>query len=456
MNLEKIIIENFKCFQSQTEIEFGKLTLLTGANSSGKSSIIYSILGAIQSGEFPFQFSTNGKYVNMGDFNEIVFNHNNKDVIRISFSFENGIQQIDTYWTENPQNKLPILSKIKVIANYFELSAEKKEKKYIVDFTYNPEKDPQYDFFSADKHTEIVRKLIDALDDIENNELQKKQNGEKSENIWNELGKPVKLEKIEIPESSFDSVAAANNIETFQLQRAFESVVKLFNSYEANINFISSFRLHPDRGYLESSKSNLKVSNEGKGYLDQIIAWETKDSEKFISLVKILKDLNLLYEIKSQRTEGGKYDILIKTKKNGVYNSLYDVGFGVSQFLPIIVADLQLKNSSTLFIAQPEIHLHPSIQSAFGDYLIRQIKTNAKNYVVETHSEYLLNRIRLGIVKGDIEEQDVKIYFAENQSEEATIHKIKFTKTGEILNAPSHFFETYMMDVMEIAINASN
>ena len=68
MILEKISIENFKCFHTKTDIEFGKITLLTGANSSGKSSIIYSILGAIQSGEFPLQFSTNGKYVNMGDF----------------------------------------------------------------------------------------------------------------------------------------------------------------------------------------------------------------------------------------------------------------------------------------------------------------------------------------------------------------------------------------------------
>ena len=82
MNLTKISIENFKCFQNEIDIDFGRLTLLTGANSSGKSSIIYSVLGSLQSGEFPFQFSTNGKYVNMGDFKEIVHDHNRKEKIK--------------------------------------------------------------------------------------------------------------------------------------------------------------------------------------------------------------------------------------------------------------------------------------------------------------------------------------------------------------------------------------
>jgi predicted ATPase len=207
---------------------------------------------------------------------------------------------------------------------------------------------------------------------------------------------------------------------------------------------------------LETSKTNLKVSNDGRGYLDQIIAWETKEPEKLKELMEILNDLNLLNEIKSKRTEGGKYDILIKTKEKGIFTSLNDVGFGISQFLPIIVADLQLNKSSTLFVAQPEIHLHPSVQSSFGDYLLSQIKKSSKKYIIETHSEYLLNKIRLGIVKGEIDENDVKVFFTDNQGEEAVIHKIIFNKQGQILNAPENFFKTYMIDVMEIAINAAN
>ena len=121
MDLQKVTIENFKCFQSKTEIDFGKLTLLTGANSSGKSSVMYSILGTIQSGEFPFHFSTNGKYVNMGDYNEIVYNHDKKLQIKLDFVFNNGtIHNIETIWKENPQNHLPHLLELKAITDYFE------------------------------------------------------------------------------------------------------------------------------------------------------------------------------------------------------------------------------------------------------------------------------------------------------------------------------------------------
>jgi predicted ATPase len=459
MDLTKITIENFKCFKSKTEIELGKLTLLTGANSSGKSSIIYSVLGAIQSGEFPFQFSTNGKYVNMGDFSEIVYNHNKRAEIKLGFTFANGaIHQIETVWKEDLSNNLPKLTGLKALSDYFELSIKYSKKKYIVDFKYNPENDPQNKLMSPD----IYRKFLSNMTDLLDNAKPKKSKENKVENndkefskLFDEMTKSQDVKGLEIEELSFGKNILFND-GNLKLQQIFDTISKLFNSYDRNLNFISSFRLHPDRGYLETSKADLKISNDGKGYLDQIMSWETKKSKKLFDLIKILKKLNLLEELQPKRTEGGKFDLLVKTKKDGIFTSLYDVGFGISQFLPIVVSDLQLPKSSTMYIAQPEIHLHPSIQSSFGDYLIEQVKTQSKNYVIETHSEYLLNKIRLGIVKGEINESDVKIIFVDNHLSETTTHKISFNKLGQILNAPDNFFKTYMMDTMEIAINAAN
>jgi len=99
--------------------------------------------------------------------------------------------------------------------------------------------------------------------------------------------------------------------------------------------------------------------------------------------------------------------------------------------------------------------LHPSIQASFADYLIEQIKSTNKTYIIETHSEYLLNRIRLAIVKGDIPENDIKSYYFRNNGEEVESFKLLFTPDGQIKNAPDDFFTTYMIDVMDIAINAA-
>ncbi|MCC7026550.1 MAG: DUF3696 domain-containing protein [Saprospiraceae bacterium] len=459
MNLNKISIENFKCFQNKIDIDFGRLTLLTGANSSGKSSIIYSVLGSLQSGEFPFQFSTNGKYVNMGDFKEIVHDHNRKEKIKLAFSFKNGsFHSMETIWVEDSNNNLPQLLELKAQSDYFSVLVSKKGKKYSVDYTYDPLKDPQYEIMTS----EIVKKFLSNFNEVIENT--KEQNNKK------EIKKNESKDNLS---KYFEDINSSQNIKglildevplfgnkkdekgVFKLKQIFDIISKVFSEYDEKINFISSFRLHPERTYLEQTKSKIKVNNFGDGYLDQIIIWETKNKQKFNQLIKILKELKLLETIKSKRLEGGRYEISVQIKKGGIDTSLSDVGFGISQFLPIIVADLQLPQNSTLYIAQPEIHLHPSVQSLFGDYLTNQIKTSDKNYVIETHSEYLLNRIRLAIVKGEVNSDDVKVVFVDNQAKDNVIHKISFSKKGQIVNAPENFFKTYMMDVMDIAINAA-
>lgn len=458
MDLKRLNIEQFKCFQKEQVIDFSRLTLLTGANSSGKTSILYAILGAIQSGGFPLQFSTNGKYVNMGDFREIVYRHVRDSIVKIGFTFKNGIvQDIQTKWIEDKRNKLPRLYELTVTSIYFVVKIKCVNLKYYIDFKYDPEKDPSIKGFTPD----AFKTLLKSIDSIivkakpESNE-DKKEDKKKFtlDKMVEEYGKPINIENLELkalPLNKQTPIAIGG----YQLQQVIDQLFSIFDDFDKQINYISSFRLYPDRTYLEKNKPNLKVEKFGDGYLDQIIQWETKKAPEFDELLRIMKELALLESIKSKRMDGGRFEILVKTKKGGLYASLSDVGFGISQFLPIIVADLQLPNNSYLFIAQPEIHLHPSVQSAFGDYISRQIKSTNKKYIIETHSEYLINRIRLAIVREELKESNLNVYFLENSPEDSKIHPITFTKKGQIKNAPKDFFKTYMMDVMEIAINAS-
>lgn len=105
------------------------------------------------------------------------------------------------------------------------------------------------------------------------------------------------------------------------------------------------------------------------------------------------------------------------------------------------------------YIYQPEVHLHPKAQAKFGDYLVGQMK-QGKRYMIESHSEYLMNRLRLAIVKGIIPEDDVKVYHMSQENGKTKIYNVRFTKNGQIKGAPQDFFDTYMIDVMDIAMNA--
>lgn len=458
-SLTELELQNFKCFESNQTISFKKLTVLTGANSSGKSSVLHAVLGALQSDNFPLKFSTNGKYFNMGDFTQISNKHTAKE-ITLGFTFKHSkdtsIYKLKTIWIKNEINHLPEFKFISLSSEYFRLILRKESLDYSMDFSYNPIKDPDYSPENEKKYiADQLRRFISR--DIKSDNTKKDNNYEKELSDFKKMiattFKKVSFKNYKIinPDNLIHEIRKKKNIRLeFMIDIFFADMCKDYDEY---INSISSFRLHPDRTYLEQSRNNWKIEKFGEGYLDQILLWEKTNKGKINELQIIMKEMSLTETISSHRIEGGRYEVQVTTKNKGIKTSLFDVGFGISQFLPIIVADLQLEDNSTLFIAEPEIHLHPNVQARFGDYLVTQINKKNKNYVIETHSEYLLNRIRLAIVKGTLKDSDLAIYYLENNGLDVKIHTLKFNKHGHIENAPKSFFDTYMMDLKEIAFS---
>ena len=83
-------------------------------------------------------------------------------------------------------------------------------------------------------------------------------------------------------------------------------------------------------------------------------------------------------------------------RAKGPFRNLIDVGYGVSQVLPV-VTDLFRDDAPPMFLLQqPEVHLHPSAQAALGS-LFCQIAGNRRQLVVETHSDHLLDRVRMDV-----------------------------------------------------------
>ena len=435
MKIDSLTIENFKCFKAEKTFDFGRITILTGANSSGKSSVMYAFLAAIQSGNFPFNFSLNGKYVNLGDFIEIT-NKNNANEIKLKICQNSGsasLKSIETSWSEELVSSLPVASSIvaKSDLNTVVIS-QLDESEFCFEFIFDSE--------------EKVIKIYDQLSKID---------------FWQ---LPVKIDWFNARLKVTGQLGAIYQMRTFMFGSVIqelidvlillEDVIEFSSRVDKKINFIGAFRQQPLKTYLEKSKGDYKVDTEGQGFIDQIVEWEKRGNGNIKALVEKMKDMELIEDIKINRLGGGRLEVLVKAFKNNLLTSLSNVGFGVSQFMPIMVADLQLSNDSTLFLAEPEIHLHPSVQSKFGDYIINQINTSDKNYVIETHSEYFLNKIRLAIVKGELKKEDIKVYFLENNGNDTDVYDIDFTKTGAIKNAPNTFFDTYFVDSMNIAMNA--
>jgi predicted ATPase len=443
MKIEQLTLENFKCFKSEKIFDFSRLTILTGANSSGKSSVIQAILMALQSEGFPKLLSVNGDYINLGDFENISNNHEIDKVIKINIVI-NSFKFI-TSWFYDLQSLSPKEIKVKDLrskVNYiFQISDKQLNNKVRIDIQNIPNR--VYD------EKDIVPTQTFFVNTLEQKEVKVSY----KDNC-------LTIDNIDLT----SIIPFQNNVQSFfklsergDLVEHFKYIDNNFfvnNNTLLSLNYVSAFRQSPRRTYYEQNNANYKVGTEGEEYIDQIVEWDKRSNGKIKQLIETMKSLDLFEDLKINRLGGGRFEVLIKPIKSNGFSALSDVGSGVSAFMPIVVADLQLPYESTLFLQEPETHLHPSIQAKFADYIIHQINTTNKNYVIETHSEYILNRIRLAIVKGELEQEKLSAYFLENNPNDAEVYKVEFTKTGGIRKAPKSFFETYLMDIMEITLNA--
>ncbi len=141
--------------------------------------------------------------------------------------------------------------------------------------------------------------------------------------------------------------------------------------------------------------------------------------------------------------ESGPFQVQIRKagkRAKGPKRNLIDVGYGVSQILPVITELLRDDTPPMFLLQQPEVHLHPSAQAALGS-LFCQVAASHRQVIVETHSDYLLDRIRMDIRDGEssLKPDDVSILFFERGDLDVHIHSLRIDQKGNILEAP----ETY-------------
>lgn len=446
MAINRISLQNFKCFE-ELDIELSKITLLTGKNSSGKSSFVDAILAIFQSG-YPFYLSPNGEYVDMGDFREMVFNYDRDRDITINTSIavaRGGTAAYHTIWDCDLKTKMPVLKRMYAESEIYKLSIDRKRNKYLFNFELKESKYKKSERYALDK---VFSRIFEsAISDVV------KKKDEKKELELFRAGLEVK----DVKDFSFSDVETLSRrliTEGYSLagMQLLDGAARI-NAVGRDLNYIGAFRIQPERTYYRKAKLTDKVDKFGENYIDLILEWKDKMSPEYKELVRILRDMKMLHGIYFRKSSGGRFEPRIKINYGGVWSSLIDVGFGISQMLPIIVADLQLPKASTLIVAQPEIHLHTSAQADLASYFIQQAKEKDKRYILETHSEYMLNRIRAAIVKGIIGPKDVSVYYFDNSMSGSKYYKINLTKDGQVKGAPKEFFDTYQMEIMDIAMN---
>ena len=169
------------------------------------------------------------------------------------------------------------------------------------------------------------------------------------------------------------------------------------------------------------------------------------------AVVDWLQYLGIASSVESKDMGKFGHELKVALPNSEGKHDLTHVGVGVSQVLPILVMCLLAEADSTLVFEQPELHLHPKVQTLLGDFFLSMALCN-KQCIVETHSEYLIDRLRFRIASAEKEPltDNAKIYFVEKPGPNSTFREVKINEYGAIVDWPDGFFDQSQRQAEEI------
>lgn len=481
--LKSISLKNYKCFKDETTIDIAPLTVLCGVNSSGKSSILKSLLMLKQSYEnnpTKGQLVFSGSYVDNGTFKDVVYNNTdsffniknsfniskrtnveiNKDIFFADNSNyrelnrifklirENLIKEVNNYKIsvelEIMGNSTP-KTQIQAIKNtiskyeiYIELR-NKDEVLYVSDVIIEKDytglyiiKFVSFPLTNINEYTDGATITADITDC----------------HCYYDGLKIIKIFSDNAPKE-YDMNNFLPNLYT---------IFSIVSNQYYNIKHISPLRYFPNRSYT-ITRAIRDMSPSGEDML-QVLAQYGTSSINFLFMDKNnnwKRETDTLF-IATQKwaayLETGELNLIQneETVKMTVHgHNLIDVGVGVGQSTPILIEGLFAPMGSTLMIEQPEIHLHPKAQMNMADFLL-SLSLNHKNVIVETHSDHIINRLvkRIMLDKTGQLNKDICIYFIDKDNKHP-VERIKITPTKGIVSAPINFFTQFASESMDIA-----
>lgn len=453
MRLLKINLKNFRCFKD-AQLDLAPITILTGANSTGKSTILYALLSALQSKgsrRYPFGFEPNGEFCTLGSYKQVVAQQILKSNITIGLDFVWGLGQNEEesfsfnseffYVPRNDEIRVKS-TEINAVDDSFFIRKNPGSKGYIAEYN-STRKSNKKDILNFES-------MVNFLESIEKNieeELKSRKNEKKrSISTSEKMRKQFEENHFEYSAADLNKMFRLLNAH-FRYRKMSTNFYQLIEAFKNSFIYVAPSRVYPARIFHTKSSEVSRLEPRGENLASLIYGWQKSKNDKIKELIDYGSAIKVFSDIKTQRLPDGLLQLLIKSSKASPSSSLQDVGFGVSQILPILCAEVLLGKDGTLAASQPELHLHPSAQSELAVHFATGHKERNNWYIIETHSEYMINRFKFLVANGDIEPDKIHIYHMTPSGNTIKPKLIKITEDGRLKGAPKDYFETYHADV---------
>ncbi len=444
-------IQNFKGWRDTGEIEMAPISLFFGANSSGKSSIGQFLMMLKQTVESPDRkavFYPGGKNaaVQLGSYQEMVFNRNPSH--KIAFEYRWSLH--DTLEIKDRLSGQSFSGED--LAFYAEVGL-KNTGQSSKDLNAPGLNHLKYELIKKDETTLSItmdrKPRTKSEYRVEATEYDLKRERGRA---WSP-GAPVRF--YGFPDQVVAYYQNADFVQILNLQHE-----KLFGS----LSYLGPLRTRAERLYSWSGSEPESVGYEGENAIAALLSARNRRislgykqrSMPFQEIVASeLKEMGLIeaFEVNPISRKRQEYEVKVRTKGSKDSVDLPDVGFGISQVLPVLVQCFYAPPGSIIFMEQPEIHLHPRAQSALADVMIDVINSRENGadrnvqLVIETHSEHFLRRLQRRIAEGRLPKEKVSAYFANVTKTPSTLDPLEIDLYGNIRNWPENFFGDEMEDV---------
>lgn len=412
-------LENFKIWRSTGPIRLAPITLLLGTNSSGKSSLIQSLLLIRQTvkGDDPNLDLNLGNpdaddSVTLGQFKDLLCRHG-----AASESTSATQVGIEFRWSEHGQAESSTLFS----ARYNKGPAGSAELAFL-----RLGKDGQG--FSVQRRKPGIYRLSLATQ-----------------------AKPLGQSPDFRPQRSFAFSAATLN-KLGARAELIKPIGPALLDELGRIIYLGPVRRLAQRDYVWAGRMPAHIGDDGAKAVDALIASGVArqsalkrkqalpaEAQLFEQTIHWLKAMNLADGLAIRALgSSARHELMIES--DGQASNLKDVGVGVSQVIPVIVAALFAQPGHIVIVEEPESHLHPLAQSMLAELLAQVSKERNVQFIVETHSEHLFRRMQTLIAKQKITPSDAAMYFVERDRKAATMRPLELDDFGRVKNWPEGFF----------------
>jgi predicted ATPase len=406
-----ITVEGFKSIGDRRSMPLSMLNVIAGINSSGKSSFMQPLLLLKQTMEAPY------------DPGPLLINGPNVKFTELDQFFSQGLK-IST-------------------------------QQLMLGLTYQDQSGFEIHLGKDAQGNLTVLKNVARAPNEEISVTPVSQSGEMSKwieaNLYQQLSKHFKGSSF-IPERDrcfIDTALRDSSGRTFKFGSMGRPSMNMTQKLGLNVLHVPGLRGQPDRRYQNSAVGEV-FPGRMDDYVASIIAdWQEKKDARLQKLSDYLKQLGLTWTVQSKKLDATSVEIKVgrmpTALKGGAKDlvSIADVGFGVSQVLPVLVALLVARAGQLVYIEQPEIHLHPKAQRALAHVFADAVVSGHAQIVVETHSALFLREIQTLVAKAKLDKSLVKLHWVtRNIKGNTEIATCDLDDSGAYGDWPQDFDET--------------